>query len=406
MNNHILNPDTQASLLLCGYLGQPVVKEPKPLTLSEYNQVAGRMVSLGMRPSDLLSKDRLDKLSDFSWRKVTYERIRELMARGASLAFTVEEWTKKGIWIISRADEDYPGLLKSRLHGAAPVILYGVGNRELINSGGLAIVGARDVDEEGLEFTRHVSFTCAGQGITVVSGGARGVDQEAMFAALKEGGNVLGVIANSLSKAAVSRKYRKAVKAGNLLLVSPFDPESGFSVGNLMGRNRYIYTLAHYALVISSAEGKGGTWTGSTENLDKKWVPLFIRSSGNIPDGNTALIEKGGIPMNREATIPESKFRDWLDDYRKEFEDKRKADDNDMENKKSLKKNTKLKTDYSKAVQGDLLDLLNIAGEVEDRIKESEKEKKIKTEKEKLKKEISTAEVEFLTLPGIDNNIG
>ncbi len=369
MNNHILNPDTQAALLLCGNLGQAAEAGVKPLTLSEYNRLMAHLLQRGMRPSDLLTPFGVGEISGFSHKNITPDRVALLLSRGVSLAFAVEEWEKRGIRVLGRSDENYPHRLKSRLKGSAPAILYFAGNPELLNSGGLAIVGARDVDEDGLEFTRHVSFVCAGQGITVVSGGARGVDREAMFAALNEGGNVVGVIADSLSKTVVSRKYREAVKSGCLLLLSPFDPEAGFSVGNLMGRNRYIYTMADYALIISSSAEKGGTWTGVTENLKKQWIPVFVRSGenmpeegfpddnisdgiiscGNIPDGNKALIKMGCIPMDREATVPESKFGEWLEEGGKEFFDGRKREESsDKKGKESEKTLMDIKPCWSK----------------------------------------------------------
>lgn len=83
----------------------------------------------------------------------------------------------------------------------------------------------------------------------VVSGGARGVDREAKFTALDEGGNVVGVLPDGLAKAAVSKKYRKALKSRNLVLFSATDPGAGFSVGNAMGRNTYIYAMSDYCLI-------------------------------------------------------------------------------------------------------------------------------------------------------------
>jgi len=55
--NHILPPDTQAILLLCASFGQNRQTEPQPLTLSEYNYLAGWLLKNQKRPADLLSSN-------------------------------------------------------------------------------------------------------------------------------------------------------------------------------------------------------------------------------------------------------------------------------------------------------------------------------------------------------------
>lgn len=133
---------------------------------------------------------------------------------------------------------------------------------------------------------------CAQQEMQVVSGGAKGVDQVAMLGCLQEGGSAIAVLADSLIKASVSSKYREAIKQGRLTLISPYHPDAGFSVGNAMGRNKYIYGLADYALIISSSVEKGGTWAGAVEALDKiKTIPVLVRNEGDVPSGNLKLLE-------------------------------------------------------------------------------------------------------------------
>ncbi len=98
-----------------------------------------------------------------------------------------------------------------------------------------------------------------------------------------------------------SAKYRKALMANNLVLISPFNPEAGFDVGNAMSRNKYIYCLADAAVVVSSTNKRGGTWNGAVENLRQKWVPLWVKSSSESSSGNAELVRLGGswIPGER-----------------------------------------------------------------------------------------------------------
>lgn len=294
----MLQLDTQAILLLCASFGQNRQTEPQPLTLKEYNTLAGWLIQNEMTPKDLLDPTVQKQLSEITIDTLNSKRLMALLERGVMLSLAVEKWSNQGLWILGRSDVSYPKRLKQNLKLSAPPILYGIGNRELISNGGLAVVGSRDVDEEGLNYTENIVYTCAQQGIQVISGGARGVDQASMLGALEAGGTVVGVLADSLTKAALKSQYRSYIKEGKLALISPYDPDAGFSVGNAMGRNKYIYALSDYALVISCAVEKGGTWAGAMETLAKiQNVPVLVRIQGNVPLGNQELIKKGAIPF-------------------------------------------------------------------------------------------------------------
>lgn len=81
--------------------------------------------------------------------------LESLFGRGVQLGFAVEEWQRNGIWIISRSDRDYPARYKKHLKDRSPPLLFGVGNRTLLNGGGVGIVGFGKVDEEGAAFARQ-----------------------------------------------------------------------------------------------------------------------------------------------------------------------------------------------------------------------------------------------------------
>jgi predicted Rossmann fold nucleotide-binding protein DprA/Smf involved in DNA uptake len=85
-----------------------------------------------------------------------------------------ERWTSRGLWVLSRSDDAYPGRLKSYLGQAAPPLLYGAGELRLLQAGGLAIVGSRDASEEDIEFARSVAAACASQDIAVIYARGRG----------------------------------------------------------------------------------------------------------------------------------------------------------------------------------------------------------------------------------------
>lgn len=324
-----LTDDAKAILLLCGRFGKSDRPDgPKPLSLSEYNRLADWMMHKGMRPADLLA-DAVDDQVPGVVNGIQPERIRKLLARGAAMALAVEKWTHNGIWIVCRSDEAYPVRLKKHLkRSQAPPILFGVGERGLLSLGGLAVVGSRNVDAAGEAFTREVGETCARYEIPILSGGARGVDQVAMLSCLNAGGSVVGVMADGLLKTAVAGKYRQGIREKRLVLFSPYHPEAKFTVGNAMGRNKLIYAMADFALVVNAEKEKGGTWAGAKEELKRpEPKPVFVRMDGNVPEGNRALIELGARPFPKKP---------WNDHLKGLLENAPPAEGKRMHNQRSL----------------------------------------------------------------------
>src|SRR5205823_5830990 len=144
--------------------------------------------SQGLRPGDLLSSDGRTKLAELQSAEVDSARVTPLLDRGAALALIVERWERSGLWVISRSDACYPERLKRYLGQTAPPLLYGVGSKDLLDRGGLAVVGSRDRSEEDGEFARRVGEHCAQEGIAIISGVAKGIDRDAATGALEAGG--------------------------------------------------------------------------------------------------------------------------------------------------------------------------------------------------------------------------
>ena len=57
-------------------------------------------------------------------------------------------------------------------------------------------------------------------------------------------------------------------REGRIVLVTPYDPKTSFNVGNAMARNKLVYCLSDWAIVIATSYNQGGTWAGATENSD------------------------------------------------------------------------------------------------------------------------------------------
>jgi len=289
---NMLTPTTQAVLLLTAHFSKPAPGDPKPLTPTEWGRFAVWLKGQGMTPEALIEEHPERLLGGWQDDKITPERVCALLSRSSAMALALEKWQRAGLWVITRSEPEYPVRLKRFLRNSSPPLFFGCGNRQLLNRGGLAVVGSRNATEVDLDFARMIGGESAAAGCTIVSGGARGIDTSAMQGALEKDGTVIGVLADRLLKAAASSRYRQALMAQNLVLLSPFNPEAGFDVGNAMARNKYVYCMADAALVVHS-DTKGGTWSGALENLKNAWVPLWVQPNNDKGSGNAQLAAKG-----------------------------------------------------------------------------------------------------------------
>lgn len=291
-----ISPNTQAILLLTAPLiaGRNGPKTDA-LTPGEYKRLSRLLREIQRQPADLISADA-GEITRACHAVIDEGRLQRLLGRGFLLSQVVERWRARAIWVVSRADDDYPRRLKARLREDAPAVLYGCGDIRQLENGGLAVVGSRQVDETLIDYTMSIGRLAARAGRPLISGGAKGVDQAAMRGALDAGGRACGVLADSLEKTAMTREHRNLLLDGQLTLISPYDPGAGFNVGNAMQRNKLIYALADASLVVNSDFEKGGTWAGALEQLEKlKLVPVYVRSTGKPSVGLDALSKKGAL---------------------------------------------------------------------------------------------------------------
>jgi len=291
-----LTANTKATLLLTGPLisGRDT-RAQDLLTPGEFKRLERRLGELSREPADLISSDASSLIQECG-DVVSSDRLEQLLGRSFLLGPVVESWQARSIWVTNRRDPQYPEALSSKLGVDAPALLYGCGDRGLLETGGLAVVGSRNADSDAMAFAENVGSQAGSSGVTLVSGGARGIDQMAMIGAANSGGNVVGVLADGLQGAAVNRDNREVLMQGTLCLVSPYDPNAGFNVGNAMQRNKVIYALAQAGLVISTDLGKGGTWSGAKEQLDRlRFGPVFVRDVPGGSPGLDGLRDKGAI---------------------------------------------------------------------------------------------------------------
>lgn len=301
----MITEHTKAVLLFTSYLSKENKGGLQPLNTVEWNALGAWMVMKNLKPEDFLS--RPDLLNDWSSATIPCSRLISLLERKSSLAIALEKWVKAGIWVLSRGEEAYPQKIREKLKNAAPPVLFGLGDQQLLNKEAVGVVGSRDASEAECFSAAALGAGIAAQSYSLVSGGAAGIDEAGVAGALEVMGNAVVIVPDSLLKRSLEARYRRAILAGRLVLFSPFNPEAAFSQGNAMFRNRLIYTFASLVIVVKSGL-KGGTWTGASEDLSRGWCPLFIATLTGPQPGNVALLKAGA------TLLPESfRVKDLLD---------------------------------------------------------------------------------------------
>ena len=305
-----LFPNTQAILLLTAPLLAGGERDPDDrLKPREYRKLEEHLRERGFEPADLALGDPEEVLGEDP--PCDAGRIKGLLRRGGRLAAAVDHWSTRAIWVISRYDEAYPRRFLARLAGSAPLLLYGCGDRSLLNRGGLAVAGSRQADEDALEFARWTGGLTARAGRVLISGGARGVDRAAMTGALEAGGQAVGVLAGKLEKEIMTRDRRDWILDEQMLMVSPYDPGAGFHPGAAMGRNKLIYNLADAALAVEADPERGGTRAGAMTQLEAnrkhsdRRVPVYVRDAPS--PGLESLRENGAQVWPNPETADELK---------------------------------------------------------------------------------------------------
>ena len=305
-----LLPNTQAILLLTSpLLAGGEHNEAERLKVREYRKLEEHLREWGREPADLMLDDPEEVLGENP--PCDIGKIKGLLQKGGRLAAAVDHWSTRAIWVISRFDDDYPHHFRTRLPASYPLLLYGCGDRSLLNRGGLAVVGPRQADDKALEFAQWMGALTARTGLPLISGGARGVDRGAMTGALEAGGQTVGVLAGKLEKEIMTRDRRDWIADEQMLMVSPYDPGAGFHPGAAMGRNRLIYNLADAALAVEADPEGGGTRAGAMNQLEAnrkqpdRRVPVYVRDAPS--PGLDSLRENGAQVWPGPETADELK---------------------------------------------------------------------------------------------------
>lgn len=191
-----------------------------------------------------------DLMGDKAWRELS--AIKDMGLNKLEQALN-----KSGISLSIRSDKDYPQLLSQITD--PPDLLFYQGSLSGLKEKSIAIVGSRRETRYGREQAFKIAKELAAQGITIVSGLARGIDTAAHQGALAAGGCTVGVLGSGIKRmypkdnAALASKM---IESGGAV-VSEFTPKAEPMAFRFPFRNRVVSGLSHGVLLIEARENSG-----------------------------------------------------------------------------------------------------------------------------------------------------
>src|SRR3984957_4867735 len=162
-----------------------------------------------------------------------------------------------GCHILIAADEDYPELLRQIYD--PPIVLYVKGKLSAKDKNAVAIVGSRMTTHYGIEVARKLAYQLAYVGVTVVSGGARGIDTAAHQGALSANGRtvaVLGTGINLIFPAENAALFERIAGQGAVITQFPFNRKAdkqSFPIRNRIVAGMTLGTVVVEANLTSGA---------------------------------------------------------------------------------------------------------------------------------------------------------
>lgn len=231
------------------------------------------------------------------------ENIREISKR------YLEYMNKKQIHIITIQDEDYPKKLK--MIDNFPIVLFAIGNKEILNDFSIGVVGARNCSEYGKRVTKSITYGLVKRGVSIISGLAIGIDSISQISAIRNKGKTVAVLGSGIDVVYPSENmflYEEIVKNGGAI-ISEYLPGVMPKKHYFPARNRIISGLSDGILVIEASNTSGSLIT----------VDYALNQGKNVfavPGNITSFRSSGTNNLIKEGAKCVTNIDDILEEYK------------------------------------------------------------------------------------------
>ena len=200
-----------------------------------------------------------------------------------------------------------------------PIGIFAWGDWTVANSPAIGIVGTRGATTYGKAVATKFAEAFAHSGVTVVSGGALGIDAAAHKGAISAGGHTLAVLASGIDRVypALHAGLFRQIRDGHGCLVSQFACGTKPDYFRFLIRNQLIAALSKAIVVIEAPERSGAISTAlranelgrqvfvvpsNIENTNFRGSHALIRDGATLVDHPDQVLGALDITLSRPVT--------------------------------------------------------------------------------------------------------
>ena len=196
---------------------------------------------------------------------------------------------------INFSSDKYPKQLREIYN--PPKRIYAIGNIEILNKVGIAIVGSRKATEYGKKVAFRLSKDLSERDIVIISGLAKGIDSYAHIGSLNvQNGKTIAVLGSGIKVIYPKENIelaRQIVRKGGCI-ISEYPPDDTPNKSNFPERNRIISGLSKGVVIVEASEKSGALITADfalEQGREVFAVPGNIYSTTSV--GTNKLIQQG-----------------------------------------------------------------------------------------------------------------
>lgn len=288
-----LSENSQAVILLTAGFAERGKPQFPPLNPDEWNGLRQFLQSHHLEPRHLLGDSVENLLPDYVSANLIAARISALLERSGTMAVAMERWNRAGLWVCTEYDRGYPAKIKELLKDEAPSLLFGSGDLSLLIKNGVGIICDSGTKSDRTDFARDLGQKCAQQNILLASSMIDGGCGRAIEVALENESAVLIITPGKLMSTSLNARYRKHIASGNLIIVSPSDPEAAPDRDSIRIVNRLVYCLTGSVVILTTLLANGTPHQCAMQNLARGWSTLWIRPEFSNLSVNRDLLANG-----------------------------------------------------------------------------------------------------------------
>lgn len=201
-------------------------------------------------------------------------------------------------------NSQYPDTLRKIKN--PPKQLYLEGNIELLNKNSIAIIGSRNCSENGKNLAKRFAKELVEQGLTIISGMAKGIDSQAHKETIKNKGSTIAVLGNGFNNIFPKENinlYHEIIESKGLI-ISEYPPNAKAKSEFFLERNRIVSGLSIGILVIEAAYRSGTSVTARIAKEQGKKIFVLPHEIGEVHGvGTNNLIRKGATLVTSTKDI-------------------------------------------------------------------------------------------------------